>query len=647
MPQPFAPYRRRLLSGTFALALSVSAMVGLQLGTGGSAGAWPAPTVTITGHGYGHGRGMGQYGAYGYALQGQSWGWILGHYYGGTSLGTNPRSTISVDLSDFDGHSSVTVTSGHTFYVGGHAIGAGSAVRINAIGSAFALTSLPGGCTSRPRAGTVGVPGGGIRSAVADPGDALASMITVCDTGRSYRGTLQLLSSGGHHLVNTLRMEDYLRGVVPRESPAYWGDPGNAGGKGVNALAAQAVAARSYAAVQSRYSYAQICDNQNCQVYGGAGLNGQRIEDYRTDTAIAMTSGVVLRNASGVVSAEYSSSTGGYTAGGTFPAVVDAGDSVAANPNHNWTTTVSVGSIESAFGVGRLSTITVLGRNGLGADGGRVERVRVSGSAGSRDMTGGDFQSALGLKSNWFSITSPPHPQPLVYLSYSTGQVRVDAVQAFGRAGDLPIACDFDGNGSTTMGVYRPSNRTFYLRNSLATGSPLVTVTLGLSGDQPVCGDWDGNGSQTVGVYRASSATFYLLNGNSRSGPLTQFRLGAPGDRPVAGDWTGQHRDTVGVYRPSTSTFYLTYTNATSAPRHAYAYGNRADANRPVVGDWDGNHTDTLGVYHDNVFFLSNRLGAGHSLEVHFGRPGDAPVAGDWARTGRDSVGVARSYSLF
>ena len=67
-------------------------------------------------------------------------------------------------------------------------------------------------------------------------------------------------------------MDDYLRGVVPRESPASWGDA--SGGKGMAALQAQAVAARSYAAAQNRYSWAQTCDYQNCQVYGGAGLNG-------------------------------------------------------------------------------------------------------------------------------------------------------------------------------------------------------------------------------------------------------------------------------------------------------------------------------------------------------------------------------------
>ena len=45
--------------------------------------------------------------------------------------------------------------------------------------------------------------------------------------------------------VNLVRSEEMLRGIVPRESPASWGDL--AGGAGMNSLRAQAVAARSYA----------------------------------------------------------------------------------------------------------------------------------------------------------------------------------------------------------------------------------------------------------------------------------------------------------------------------------------------------------------------------------------------------------------
>ena len=41
----------------------------------------------VHGHGFGHGVGVSQYGAYGYALHGKDYRFILGHYYQGTTIG--------------------------------------------------------------------------------------------------------------------------------------------------------------------------------------------------------------------------------------------------------------------------------------------------------------------------------------------------------------------------------------------------------------------------------------------------------------------------------------------------------------------------------------------------------------------------------
>ncbi|NBO84184.1 MAG: hypothetical protein EBV14_02360, partial [Actinobacteria bacterium] len=107
-------------------------------------------------------------------------------------------------------------------------------------------------------------------------------------------------SRNENRTINAVNMEAYLRGVVPRESPAGWGDA--VGGAGMNALRAQAVAARSYASTENRYpGLAHTCDTMDCQVYGGAGLREgvseqpYSLEDPRTDLAIAETAGVVIR----------------------------------------------------------------------------------------------------------------------------------------------------------------------------------------------------------------------------------------------------------------------------------------------------------------------------------------------------------------
>src|SRR6266404_992251 len=73
---------------------------------------------------------------------------------------------------------------------------------------------------------------------------------------------------------------------------------------------------------------------------------------------------------------------------------------------------------------------------------------------------------------------------------------------------------------ASTIGVYRPGNTFFYLRNTNTAGNPDISVPFGASGDIPVVGDWDGNGTVTIGVYRASISTFFLRNSNS-IGPRT------------------------------------------------------------------------------------------------------------------------------
>jgi hypothetical protein len=78
------------------------------------------------------------------------------------------------------------------------------------------------------------------------------------------------------------------------------------------------------------------------------------------------------------------------------------------------------------------------------------------------------------------------------------------------------------------------------LRNTNTPGPPDVTVTFGETGDLPLAGDWDGNGSATVGVWRPADGTFRLRNANSAGPPDAVFAFGAAGDRPVAGNWDGK-----------------------------------------------------------------------------------------------------------
>ncbi|MDP2349950.1 MAG: SpoIID/LytB domain-containing protein, partial [Chloroflexota bacterium] len=278
--------------------------------------ATPAPTPTPTptpdasttfyGRGYGHGVGLSQYGARGRALAGQAADEILAHYYPGTTLGSlAPDVMIRVlVLNDFTGGASAPLT----------VIGRGG------------IWGLLGEAETYPadsRALLISTPGTvGWRLMILDTGGAIlrddAAPASVRLEPRDPTTTLQLLSkpsSYDHYrgilrvilgattadVVNELPLETYLRGVVPAEMPSSWP---------VEALTAQAIAARSYAAYRLRpgVSTFDAYDDTRSQVYQGV-----RRETAATDAAIATTATRILLSGTAVANTLFHSTGGGAT----------------------------------------------------------------------------------------------------------------------------------------------------------------------------------------------------------------------------------------------------------------------------------------------------------------------------------------------
>jgi SpoIID/LytB domain protein len=394
--------RRRL----WAAALGVATMLAASAAVPATAAI--QGSVTFSGQGYGHGRGLSQWGSLGYAVD-HGWDYrrILAHYYGGTDVGSVPNGEITVELISRRG--SQVVFYGQQVHINGVALGdVAVRVRRQAAGQ-FAFDVGPG-CGGPFQAASGVLPSGLHVYSTAVP--TAAGVLKVCDSGgtsRGYRGSFQVVEGAGHlAVVNRLPIEEYLMGVVPRESPSSWGTVG--GGKGMHALRAQAVAARSYAVSGGWNSYAKTCDTVSCQVYGGTltvAADGRMtsLEAPQTNQAIAETAGEVRQRNGAVMRTEFSSSSGGWTAGGTFPAVEDRGDGTGANPHRNWAATIDAGVLATRLGTASITGLTVTARNGLGAGGGRVLSVAVDTTAGRRTFTGNQIRSALGLKSDWFSIS--------------------------------------------------------------------------------------------------------------------------------------------------------------------------------------------------------------------------------------------------
>ena len=125
-----------------------------------------------------------------------------------------------------------------------------------------------------------------------------------------YRGRMiARIVSGKVLLINELNLESYLRGVVP-------GEMGPSAFPALEALKAQAVAARTYAVAHlgdHRDQGYDICATPACQVYGGAG-----IEHPLTSRAVSETSGIIATWEGKPIDAMYTSTCGGHTEDSTY-----------------------------------------------------------------------------------------------------------------------------------------------------------------------------------------------------------------------------------------------------------------------------------------------------------------------------------------
>jgi hypothetical protein len=215
---------------------------------------------------------------------------------------------------------------------------------------------------------------------------------------------------------------------------------------------------------------------------------------------------------------------------------------------------------------------------------------------------------------------------------------QTDYVVAYGRTTDIGLVGDWNNDGITTVGFYRPTTGIFTLSDQAAGDvigipTPAYNFGYGSLGDIPVVGDWDGNGRDSIGMYRPANRTFYLRNTlNAGFADVTiPFTAAQAGDIPVAGDWNCDSVTTLGVFRPSNGTFYLSnQTSGTvSAPEVVIPFGQPGD--RPVIGDWDGDSASTIGVFRNGTFLLRNHLTPGPAnLTATLGGAGDAPFAGVW-----------------
>jgi hypothetical protein len=174
--------------------------------------------------------------------------------------------------------------------------------------------------------------------------------------------------------------------------------------------------------------------------------------------------------------------------------------------------------------------------------------------------------------------------QAFLRNSNSTGVADITFV--FGNPGDIPLAGDFDGDGCDSLSIYRPGEARFYIIDRLGVegrglGPADLAYVFGNPGDVPFVGDWDGDGTDSAALRRPSDGFVYMKNDHTTGSAHVSYFYGDPGDIPFAGDWDGDGVDTVGLHRPASATTYLRNANSTGIADLVTRGGGM-----PVAGDF-------------------------------------------------------------
>ncbi len=234
------------------------------------------------------------------------------------------------------------------------------------------------------------------------------------------------------------------------------------------------------------------------------------------------------------------------------------------------------------------------------------------------------------------STSAADAPQSLLRNSNSAGDPEQLAPR--GDIGDVPIACDWNGDGTDSISIFR-RGRWFAFDSNAPDARVVAEFGFGDAGDRPLCGDWDGDGKDSIGVWRRGF--FFLRNDLQGGNAQGFFAFGNTNAQPAVGNWDGDPFDTVGVYQGNV--FYFTNSNLRPVANGQLAFG--AGSDRVVVGDWTARGRDSIGVFRSGTYYLTNALTSGATdATVRFGSPGDRAFVGDWNGDRTDTVGAIRGY---
>jgi stage II sporulation protein D len=308
-----------------AAAAAAAGQKGAGLAYGAVCPAAPAGRISFCGHGWGHGVGLGQWGAFGMAHAGIGWQQIIHNFYSGVSISTVPDQTVRVYLTKSLGQITPLFGPATIEDVAGNAFGSAPQNQV------ATFSRNPDGSISASWAG------GSAHSSTLRLVPSAGGAFKVSGSGTSYRGEAWVDGSSGFKVINHVELESYLQGIA--EVPSSWL---------LNAIAAQMVAARTYALYHLGGGLYDVDDTTSSQVYGGLDR-----ETAAQNAAVAATHLQGITYDGQLIDAVFSSSDGGHTqsavdewGGANSPyltGVIDNYDDVlingkSSNSRHTWYT---------------------------------------------------------------------------------------------------------------------------------------------------------------------------------------------------------------------------------------------------------------------------------------------------------------------
>jgi stage II sporulation protein D len=228
-------------------------------------------------------------------------------------------------------------------------------------------------------------------------------MLTV--NGLPYRGKIILKRRAvGIDIINVVRLEEYLYGVVPKEMSPQWP---------IEALKSQAVAARTYALYQMEKNKDNDYDvyaSTSSQVYGGFS-----VENKTTTRAVKDTRGKVLCYGGNLILAYFHANSGGVTEDAKNVWTADVpylksirDDFSAQAPNTQWNEYVDLMNVRQSLQAKGIHVGTIFEIVPAEVSpSGRVRKIMIRHSSGETMLSGNHFRIKLDpkqIKSTLFTL---------------------------------------------------------------------------------------------------------------------------------------------------------------------------------------------------------------------------------------------------